>query len=79
MAYIITRLSGYSGSDVASLAKTIKSYPMEELIKSKVFHIQDDGTWTPVTVQNDENLEIECSWRDIPEGTRIHFLLVSIR
>ena len=72
MAHIITRLNNYSGSDVSSLAKTIKSYPMEELIKSKMFHIQDDGTWTPVIVQSDENLEIECSWQDIPEGTRIY-------
>ena len=75
MAHIITRLNNYSGSDVSSLAKTIKSYPMEELIKSKMFYIQDDGTWTPVIVQSDENLEIECSWQDIPEGTRIYLFL----
>ena len=73
MAHIIDQLDDYSGSDVSSLAKMIKSYPMEELIKSKLFHIQDDGTWMPVIVQSDEQLEIECSWEDIPEGTRIYF------
>ena len=73
MAHIIDQLDDYSGSDVSSLAKMIKSYPMEELIKSKMFHIQDDGTWMPVIVQSDEQLEIECSWEDIPEGKRIYF------
>ena len=40
---IVERLVNYSGSDVDSVARMVKHYPLDELILAKEFHINDDG------------------------------------
>ena len=41
---VIERLNNnYSGSDIDSVARMAKHYPLDELIMAKEFHINDDG------------------------------------
>ena len=40
---IVERLGNYSGSDIDSVARMVKHYPLDELIMAKEFHINDDG------------------------------------